>query len=54
VQPIGDQRCGTDLAADPDAVPGDQLVAGKPHDRRDRDSNQVRYPLRVHQPVTAS
>ena len=42
VQPVGDQRRRADLAAGPDAVPGDQLVAREPDQRRGGDRDQVR------------
>ena len=49
MQPVGDQGRRADLAADPDAVAGDQLVAGEPDDRRRRHQAEGPHLHRVQQ-----
>jgi hypothetical protein len=50
MQPVSDQRRRADLAADPDPVPGDQLVAGEPDHRRHRHRDQIGHRARMGQP----
>ena len=50
MQPVSDQGRRADLPADPDAVPGDQLVAGEADHRRDANSDQARHRARMRKP----